>query len=51
VLVFPNVSVLWEGSYKPFEDWYVHPELVDMNYINKLISTDSLTVEQIKTML
>ena len=51
VLVFPNVSVFWEGSYKPFEDWYVHPELVDMNYINKLISTDSLTVEQIKTML
>jgi hypothetical protein len=51
VLVFPNVSVFWEGSYKPFEDWYVHPELVDMNYINKLISTDSLTFEQIKTML
>lgn len=51
VLVFPNVSVLWEGSYKPFEDWYVHPELVDMNYINKLISTDSLTVEQIRARL
>lgn len=51
LLVFPNVSVFWEGSYKPFEDWYVHPDLVDMNYINKLISTDSLTVEQIKTML
>jgi hypothetical protein len=51
VLVFPNVSVLWEGSYKPFEDWYVHPELVDMNYINKIISPDSLTVEQIKEKL
>lgn len=36
VLVFPDVSVLWEGSYKPFEDWYVHPDLVDMEYINKI---------------
>jgi hypothetical protein len=22
----------------PFEDWYVHPSLVDMDYINKLVS-------------
>lgn len=51
LLVFPNVSVLWEGSYKPFEDWYVHPDLVDMNYINKIITKDSLNVEQIKTLL
>lgn len=51
LLVFPNVSVFWEGSYKPFEDWYVHPELVDMNYINKVISTDGLTCEQIKEKL
>uniref|UniRef100_A0A6C0DJJ3 Methyltransferase FkbM domain-containing protein n=1 Tax=viral metagenome TaxID=1070528 RepID=A0A6C0DJJ3_9ZZZZ len=51
LLVFPNVSVFWEGSYKPFEDWYVHPDLVDMNYINKIITTDSLTVEQIKNIL
>ncbi|MFY7728502.1 MAG: hypothetical protein ACOVRN_03185 [Flavobacterium sp.] len=36
VLVFPDVSVMWEGSYKPFEDWYVHPDLVDMEYINKI---------------
>ena len=21
----------------PFEDWYVHPDLVDMDYINKLV--------------
>jgi hypothetical protein len=48
VLVFPNVSVLWQGSHKPFEDWYVHPDLVDMSYINRLITSDSLTVEQIK---
>lgn len=51
VLVFPNVSVLWEGSYKPFEDWYVHPELVDMNYINKRITTNNMTSEEIKNIL
>jgi hypothetical protein len=22
---------------KPYEDWYVHPDLVDMNYVNNLI--------------
>ena len=27
-LVFPDVSVFWDGSNKPFEDWYVHPSLV-----------------------
>ena len=32
ILVFSNVSIFWEGSYKPFEDWYVHPELVDIDY-------------------
>lgn len=51
VLVFPNVSVFWQGSYKQFEDWYVHPDLVDMNYINSIISSDSLTDEQIKNRL
>lgn len=48
VLVFPNVSVFWQGSYKQFEDWYVHPDLVDMNYINTLVTSDSITDEQIK---
>jgi len=51
ILVFPNVCVFYGGGYNPFEDWYIHPELVDMNYVNKLITTDSLTVEQIKTLL
>jgi hypothetical protein len=51
VLVFPNVSVFWQGSYKQFEDWYVHPDLVDMNYINTLITSDSITDEQIKQRL
>ena len=51
VLVFPNVSVFWEGSYKPFEDWYVHPELVDMDYINKIKTSNSLSCEEIKKIL
>ena len=47
LLVFPNVSVFWEDSYKPFEDWYVHPDLVDMEFINKIKTSDSLNWEQI----
>lgn len=27
-LVFPNVSVLFLGNQKAFEDWYIHPTLV-----------------------
>jgi hypothetical protein len=46
-LIFPNVSVFWEGSYKQFEDWYVHPELVNMEYINKIKTVESLTCEQV----
>jgi hypothetical protein len=24
----------------PYEDWYVHPDLVDMNYVNFLIENN-----------
>ena len=24
----------------PYEDWYVHPDLVDMNYVNSLIENN-----------
>jgi hypothetical protein len=34
VCVFKDISYL--GN--PFEDWYVHPDLVDMNYIENLIN-------------
>jgi len=51
LLVFPNVSVFWEGSYKPFEDWYVHPELVDMTMVNNIMTPESLTSEQIIKLL
>lgn len=42
-LVFPNVS--------DFEDWYVHPDLVDMNYIKTFASDKELTYEEILEIL
>ena len=33
-----NGSDIYPDKY-PFEDWYVHPDLVNMNYINKIINT------------
>ena len=47
VLAFPNVSVFWLGSYKPFEDWYVHPDLVDMEYVNRIRTNEGLNWVQI----
>ena len=40
-LVFENVKVTVNGpgtpvAYGEFEDWYVHPDLVNMEYINKI---------------
>lgn len=37
VCVFEDIS---NDNY-PYEDWYVHPDLVDMNYVNNLIATNS----------
>lgn len=51
LLVFPDIQVFWEGRYVPFEDWYVHPDLVDMGYINKVKTNETLTHEQIKELL
>jgi len=50
VLVFPDVKVMNDG-YEPFEDWYVHPDLVDMEYVNKIKTTDSLNCDEIKNIL
>jgi hypothetical protein len=33
IMVFDDVN---NGGENPYEDWYVHPDLVDMNHINKL---------------
>ena len=51
ILVFPNVSVFWENSYKPFEDWYVHPDLVDTTLIHKYQTTQSLTSTEIRAVI
>jgi len=47
ILVFPDVK----NGECPFEDWYVHPDLVDMNYINKIKSQDSLEYNVIMNLL
>ena len=47
ILVFPDVSVFWEGDYKKFEDWYVHPDLIDKELIAKFKTTNSLSHEDI----
>ena len=50
VLVYPDVTVYYGGC-KPFEDWYVHPDLVDMRLINAIKSDTSLTVDEIRLKL
>lgn len=34
ICVFEDIN---NGGINPYEDWYVHPDLVDMNYVNHLI--------------
>ena len=50
-LVFPDVAVFFGGRYCPFEDWYVHPDLVNMDYVNKIRSNVGLKVEEIQSKL
>ena len=38
ILVFGDVKY----CDNPFEDWYIHPDLVNMDYINKIKSSESL---------
>jgi len=51
ILLFPDVSVFWENKYCPFEDWYVHGDLVDADIIKKVKSESSLTNEEIVKIL
>jgi hypothetical protein len=51
ILVYPDVSLYWLGGYKPFEDWYAHPDLVDMSLINTIKSDTSLKVDEIRLKL
>jgi hypothetical protein len=39
VCVFEDINNT-SGIIYPYEDWYVHPDLVDMNYINSLIDNN-----------
>jgi hypothetical protein len=47
ILVFPDVK----NGDNAFEDWYIHPDLVDIDYINKIKSNESLDYNQIMTIL
>ena len=38
VCVFKDIN---NCGVNPYEDWYVHPDLVDMNYINTLMETNN----------
>ena len=46
-LVFPDVSIFIGTEWNKYEDWYVHPDLVDMEYVNKVKSDISLKDKQI----
>jgi hypothetical protein len=39
------------NSNNPYEDWYVHPDLVNMDYINKIKRTDSIEYTDIVKIL
>ena len=43
VLVFPDVK----NGNAPFEDWYIHPDLVDISYINRIKTNESLDYNEI----
>lgn len=47
ILVFQDVR----NGPSPFEDWYIHPELVDMDYINRIKSSESLEYNDIMALL
>ena len=52
VLVFPDVQLPSDTSYRgkqcgAFEDWYVHPDLVDIELINKYKTDKSLFFKNI----
>jgi hypothetical protein len=51
ILVFPDVVVYYGNGYGPFEDWYVNYDLVDMNFINKIKTEESLFREYIRKII
>lgn len=51
ILVFPDVLINWNNAYVPFEDWFIHPELIDINIINKIKTDKSLNIDEISELL
>lgn len=54
LLVFPDVCTdqgCVGTGWQPFEDWYVHPDLVDMNLVNIIKTDKSLRNDHIKNIL
>jgi hypothetical protein len=47
ILAFPDVKVFWENEYKPFEDWYIHPDLININIIDEIKTNESLNNNEI----
>ncbi len=48
-LLFPDVRVWWQNDYKPFEDWYVHPDLAP--HMIQYATTESLPGESVISVL
>jgi hypothetical protein len=42
ILLFPDVKIFGEGFDNPYEDWYVHPDLISSEIINKFKTDKSL---------
>jgi FkbM family methyltransferase len=54
LLVFPDICTdqgCIGTGWQPFEDWYVHPDLVDMNFINIIKTDKSLRNDHIKNII
>ena len=47
ILVFSDVR----NGANAFEDWYVHPDLVDITYINKIKTNKSLEYREIMAII
>ena len=47
ILVFPDVK----NGENSFEDWYIHPDLVNMEYVNKIKTDQSLIFTEIMEIL
>lgn len=51
VILFPDVSVFYEGRECVFEDWYVHPDLVDPELTQRLQQSQSMNYKAITQLL